>query len=69
MTKTEKVKIHLIEKGNITSWQAIQLYGSTRLSDIIYRLRNKGMNIRSERIKFIDRFGEKSYYAKYILED
>lgn len=70
MNKTEKVKIHLIEKGNITSWEAIQLYGATRLSAIIYNLRyKKGMNIRTERVEFTDRFGDKSSYGKYIYEE
>lgn len=70
MTKTEKIKLHLIEKGSITSWEAIMEYGATRLSAIIYNLRYKyGMNIRSERVDFTDRFGSKSSYAKYILED
>ena len=69
MNKTEAIRLHLIEKGSITSWQAIKEYGSTRLSDVIYRLRNKGMNIRSEKIDFTDRFGSKSSYAKYVLED
>ena len=36
---------HLIEKGSITSWEAIQLYHATRLSSHIYQLRNKGMHI------------------------
>ena len=45
MTKTEKVKQHLLQYGTITTWQAIQQYRATRLSDIILRLRRKGMNI------------------------
>lgn len=70
MNKTNAIQLHLIEKGSITSWQAIQFYGATRLSAIIYNLRYKyGMNIRSERVDFTDRFGSKSSYAKYILED
>lgn len=70
MNKTEKVKTHLIEKGNITSWEAIQLYGATRLSAIIYNLRyRKGMNIRTEKVEFTDRFGDKSSYGKYIYEE
>lgn len=70
MNKTEKIKLHLIEKGDITSWEAIKLYGATRLSGIIYNLRyHYGMNIISERTDFVDRFGSKSSYAKYILID
>ena len=33
---------HLMEKGSITSMQAIQDYGCTRLSHYIYLLRNDG---------------------------
>lgn len=69
MNKTNVIQLHLIEKGNITSWEAIQLYGATRLSAIIYNLRyNRGMDIRTEKIEFTDRFGNKASYAKYIYE-
>ena len=51
MNKTKAIQLHLIEKGNITSWEAIKEYGATRLSAIIYNLRNKyGMNIITETI-------------------
>lgn len=67
MTKTEKVRLHLIEEGNITSWEAIEQYSATRLSAIIYNLRhNYNMNIENEKINFTDRFGDKSYYVKYV---
>lgn len=70
MNKTEAVCLHLIEKGTITSWEAIKEYGATRLSAIIFNLRNRrDMNIRTERIDFTDRFGNKASYGKYILED
>ena len=70
MNKTNAVQLHLIEKGSITSWEAIKEYGATRLSAIIYTLRHKkGMDIVSETIEFTDRFGNKAHYAKYILED
>ena len=68
MNKTNMVQMHLIEKGKITSWEAINEYGATRLSDIIYRLRNKGMNIKNERVNFTDRYGTKSHYDIYIYE-
>ena len=68
MNKTNKVIEHLKLHGSITSLQAIELYGATRLSAIIYNLRYKyGVNIVSERIEFTDRFGSKSSYAKYVL--
>lgn len=69
MNKTKAVELHLIEKGVITSWEAIKLYGATRLSAIIFNLRKRGMNITTRRIEFTDRFGNKAYYAEYRLED
>lgn len=67
--KTKKVLEYLKEKGNITSWEAIEKFGATRLSAIIYNLRYKyNLDIRTEEINFIDRFGSKSRCAKYILE-
>ena len=68
MNKTKAVMLHLQQYGNITSWEAIKEYGATRLSSIIYNLRyTYNMNIINEEIDFIDRFGNKSSYAKYIL--
>ena len=69
MNKTNAIALHLIENGTITSWEAIKEYGATRLSAIIYNLRHKrGMEIRNERVDFVDRFGTKSHYDVYIYE-
>lgn len=68
MNKTKAILKHLEEEGSITSWEAIQNYGATRLSAIIYRLRNKyGLNIITENVSFTDRYGNKADYGKYIL--
>ena len=70
MNKTKKVMLHLQEKGHINSWEAIQEYGATRLSAIIFNLRYRyDMNIRSQKRQFIDRYGDKAYFVDYILED
>ena len=69
MNKTKAVMYHLQQYGSITSWEAIKEYGATRLSSIIYNLRYKyNMNIINEQINFTDRFGNKSYFAKYVLK-
>ena len=44
-SKIKAIQSHLETKGNITSWEAIELYNYTRLSDAIYRLKRKGMDI------------------------
>lgn len=68
MNKTKAVMLHLQQYGSITSWEAIKEYGATRLSAIIYNLRNKyDMNIINQEVYFIDRYGTNSSYVKYIL--
>lgn len=68
MSKTQKVLEHLKLHKKITSWEAIQLYRATRLSSIIYNLRNRyNMNIRTIERAFKDENGHSSYYAEYIL--
>ena len=68
-TKTSKVEQHLKTYGTITSLEAIELYGATRLSAIIYNLRKRGMDIDTEDVPFVDRFGSTSYYGKYVLNN
>lgn len=70
MNKTEKIMLYLQEEKHINSWEAIQKFGATRLSAIIFNLRNKyNMNIRSQKRQFVDRYGEKTYFVDYILEE
>lgn len=69
MNKTKAIMYHLQQNGSITSWEAIKEYGATRLSAIIYNLRYKyNVNIINEQINFTDRFGNKSYFVKYVLK-
>ena len=68
MNKTQKVKEHLLRFGSITSWDAINLYGETRLSDVILKLRQKGWNIETIRCEFTDRYGNIGKYANYVLK-
>lgn len=66
VTKHAQVKKHLIEKGSITSWEAIQLYNATRLSAIIYNLRhNEGMTITGDDVKSKDCNGNTVVFTKY----
>lgn len=67
MTKFQQVKEHLENYCTITSWQAIQQYGATRLSDIIFRLRKQGYDIQTKTECAKDRNGNTCQFAKYIL--
>ena len=65
-SQTHAVIEHLKTKGNITSMDAIELYGATRLSAIIYNLRERGYNIITIKEDGVNRFGHKMKYARYI---
>lgn len=66
-TKTAKVLTHLKEHKSITSWEAIQLYGATRLSSIIFNLRHKGYPIENTWLQGEDRYGNTIRYVMYEL--
>ena len=65
--KTEKVLEHLRTYGCITSLEAIEKYKATRLSAIIFNLRKRGLKIETIDIPFVDSYGTKSIYGKYVL--
>jgi hypothetical protein len=67
ITKTIQVRNHLIEKGSIDSWTAIELYGATRLSAIIFNLRNEGLIIDSIPNTAYDRNQNICNYTTYKL--
>ncbi len=60
---------HLKSGQTITSLDAINLYGATRLSAIIFNLRQRGLNIATLPTTIKDRFGNSTTYAKYKLLD
>jgi hypothetical protein len=64
-TKFANVKRHLFEKGTIDSWTAIHLYGATRLSAIIFKLRQRGYNIESIANSSFDRNNEVCNFTTY----
>jgi len=64
-TKHQQVKRHLIEKGWIDSWTAIELFGATRLSAIIFNLRKEGYDIVSEPQSAYDRNLELCKFTTY----
>ena len=67
LNKTQKVLNHLQTYECITSLEAYDLYKATRLSDIIFRLRNRGIKIQTIDMPFVDSCGDKSIYGKYVL--
>ena len=64
----KRILRHLMDYGTITSWEAIQEYGCTRLSGYIYLLKKDGYTITGNDEPFVNRYGEKSRFTRYRLE-
>ena len=68
LSQGEMIKKHLIKRGSITSWEAIKLYGCTRLSAKIYNLREEGFDIKTDHVTKKNRYGYPVTFANYILQ-
>lgn len=66
MNQHSAVLNHLQTEGNITSIEAIEYYGATRLSAIIFDLRKKGYDIETKMLTGYTRYGDTCNYAKYV---
>ena len=65
--QTDAVIKHLEKFEKLTSFEAFEFYGCTRLSDKIYRLRKKGVNISTLETITTNRYGNRVNYATYKL--
>lgn len=67
-TQTEEVLAYLRSNPNgITSWEAFERFGATRLSDIIFRLKKRGVHIASEDKVVKTRYGRNVTVSRYYL--
>ena len=69
MNKTKAVLDWLKTHASISSMEAIQSFGATRLRAIIFNLRKRGYNIETVKCEGTDRFGNKMTFARYYLRD
>lgn len=67
ITQNKQILTHLQEQGRITSLEAINKYGITRLSGRIFELRAQGYPIAKQMITVKNRFGEECRVAEYSL--
>lgn len=65
----QRVLDYMREKGSITSMEAFQNLGTTRLSAVIFCLRKKGHDIRSATESFKNRYNENVWYSRYTLKE
>ena len=69
MTQKERVLQYLEEKGSITSLEAFRHIGCTRLSAVIFNLKEEGYEFDREFVTKKNRWGDKVSFARYILKD
>lgn len=68
LTQKQMILQHLMTFGRLTSLTALMEYGCSRLSDVIYDLRQSGWDIKTNFVKSYSRFtGKMKRYAEYEL--
>ena len=58
---------YIVRHGSITSMEAFEHLGVTRLSAVVYNLKNKGYNIISEPEQVKTRYGATATISRYSL--
>lgn len=67
MGQSERVLQYMKDHGGITSFEAFQDLGITRLSARIFDLRRRGNIITTAKMESTNRFGDTVRFARYIL--
>ena len=68
MNKTQDIKEFLLSGHTLTSMEAFHMFGSTRLPDVVFRLRKQGLNIVSKTITGKDRYGNRCDFCSYYID-
>ena len=68
LTQADRLYNHLSAGGKITSLEAFNLLGITQLSARVIDLERAGHNIKHDRIKVMNRFGEQLTVTQYSME-
>lgn len=66
-TQMSEILAYMQAGHRITSMQAIDMFGATRLSDIIFKLRGRGYEIITHNRVGKNRYGGTCNYAEYEL--
>lgn len=67
--KETRLVNHLRTYGSITSIEAFELYGETRLSATIFELKKMNVPIEDRDITSTNRYGESVRYREYFVSD
>lgn len=66
--QTSEILEHLKKTGSITTKEAYDLYGCSRLSARIYDLKERGYLIKPQICLGKTKYGETSRYTRYVFE-
>lgn len=66
-TATDHVKHILTTKGHINQLECLEVTGSWRLGDIVWRLRRQGLDITSTEKEVLTRYNMKTRVSTYHL--
>ena len=68
-TQVLRIKQYLDEHGSISSMEAIEHIGCTRLSARIADMEHEGYVFRKESISCKNRYGDKTHYTRYSIAE
>lgn len=68
VTQTSQLTEYLLAGNSITSMEAFEKFGCTRLSARIFDMREKGINVVTEIVDGRNRYGSHCQYAKYYIK-
>ena len=67
--KTQMALDYMKAHGSITTLEAWEQHGNSRLSDTIWRLKKQGIGIKAIPIEVKDRYGNTCHVARYMLTE
>lgn len=65
MNQTDMVIDFILENGSITTLQAFEYFGITRLAARISDIKKAGHEVKSEKVTGTNRYGKKVSYCRY----
>lgn len=68
MSQNERIIDYLNEHGSITQAEAMNALGCYRLGARIWDIKRRGVKIRRMMESGINRFGDRTVYARYYME-
>ena len=66
MTQVQQIINFMQEHGSITTMQAFEM-GITRLAAVVFELRRNGIDVVTDTVESVNRYGEKVHFARYWI--